>query len=284
MIKKYLELTKPERTLANVITAVAGFLFAATWHIDWALFAATIGGLSLIVASACALNNVIDSGIDAMMPRTKKRALVSGAISKNSALLFAIALGVAGTIVLWVFVSELVILLGIIAYFDYIVLYGYFKRKSKYGTWVGTICGAIPMVAGYCAVAGKIDANAIILYLSMTFWQMAHFYSIAIYRLKDYKAGKIPVWPAVDGIHNTKIQIIIYILAFFFASVSLSLFGKAGVVYAAVMIAANVYWLQKGFSGWKKIEDTKWARRMFGVSLNVLLVFAAILSIATILP
>lgn len=284
MLKKYLGLTKPERTLANVITAGAGFLLASRWHIAFGLFAATLVGLSLLVASACALNNVIDSELDADMPRTKKRALVTGSVSRSSALIFAVLIGILGLAVLWQFVNNLVVLLGVVSYFDYIVLYGYLKRKSKYGTWAGTICGALPMVAGYCAVTDVIDFTAIILYASMTFWQMAHFYSIAIYRLKDYKSGGIPVWPAVDGIQNTKYQIVFFIGVFGLASVSLSLFGPAGYFYAAAMVITSALWLRKAAKGWGSKDDAKWAKGMFVMSLKVLLVFAAAISVGAILP
>ncbi|HSW79468.1 MAG TPA: heme o synthase [Candidatus Saccharimonadales bacterium] len=275
MLKKYVELTKPERTLANVITAAAGFLLASQHSFDLRLFAAMIVGLSLLVASACALNNVIDRKLDVQMARTKKRVLVTGSISPNSALIFSILLGFAGIVILYVYVSWLVVVLGLIAYFDYIVLYGYYKRHSPYGTLVGTICGAIPMVAGYCAVVGKLDITALVLFLSMTFWQMAHFYSIAIFRLKDYKNAGIPVWPAVYGIKNTKIQILFFIIAFMISSVSLSIFGQTGIVYFAILLCACLYWLRIGLRGWKTENDTKWARGMFMVSLKVLMIFAA---------
>lgn len=284
MLKKYVELTKPERTLANVITAGAGFLLASRWHIDFGLFVSTIAGLSLLVASACALNNVIDSELDAHMPRTKQRALVAGTISRTSALLFAILLGVVGIAILGIFVNALVTLLGVIAYFDYIVLYGYSKRKTKYGTWVGTICGALPMVAGYCAVTDSFDITALLLYVSMTLWQMAHFYSIAIYRLKDYKSGGIPVWPAVDGIQNTKFQIVFFIFMFTLVSVSLSLFGTTGYLYAIAMLLINALWLRRASQGWRSKDEAKWAKGMFKESLTVLLVFAAAVSVGAILP
>lgn len=284
MLKKYIELTKPERTMANVITALAGFLLASQFSIDWPLLAATIAGLSLLVASACALNNVIDRRLDVQMSRTKKRVLVTGGVSPTAALVYSILLGLAGILLLYLFVSLLVVTLGLVAYIDYIVLYGYSKRTSPYGTLVGTVCGAIPMVAGYCAVAGRIDVSAVLLFLSMTFWQMAHFYAIAIYRLKDYKNAGIPVWPAVYGIKSAKFQIVFFIIAFMVSSVSLSFFGQTGFIYAAVMATACVYWLRHAVIGWHADKDTKWARGMFMVSLKVLMVFAAGVAFGALLP
>jgi heme o synthase len=284
VLKKYYQLVKPERTYANVITAAAGFLLASKWHIHFLLLVATLVGTSLIVASACVLNNFIDRNIDTKMARTKKRSLATGQINARSALIYASVLGVIGFLLLALYVNSLVVLLGAIAYIDYIILYGVSKRTTVHGTLVGTISGAMPIAAGYCAVTGRIDTGAVILFLAMTFWQMPHFYAIAIYRLKDYKAAKIPVMPAVRGIHTTKVQIMLYTVAFAIAALMLTIFGYTGVVYAVVMALLGVVWLWRGFRGFNIDDDAIWARKMFLFSLKVLLVFALMVSIGGKLP
>jgi protoheme IX farnesyltransferase len=118
----------------------------------------------------------------------------------------------------------------------------------------------------------------------MLTWQMAHFYSIAIFRLDDYKKAGIPVMPAVVGIKNTKLQIMVYIFAYVIAAVDLSLFGYAGLTYLIVMGGLATYWLWKAINGFKVRSDKKWARQMFGFSLVVLLVFSAVLSLDAVLP
>src|ERR1700733_11704561 len=92
----YYQLTKPGIIYGNLITALAGFFLAAKGNIDWGLLAASMIGISLVVASACVFNNYIDRDIDKRMARTKKRALVSGAIKPNDALIFGSVLGFAG--------------------------------------------------------------------------------------------------------------------------------------------------------------------------------------------
>ena len=284
MLKQCIELIKPERTLANVITGLAGFLLASKWHMHATLLVATLGGMSLIVASACALNNYIDRNLDARMPRTKKRVLASKQLAPSLVLGYAVMLGIAGFVVLGLFVNALVTVLGAIAYVDYIVLYGYSKRRSAHSTLIGTISGAMPIAAGYCAVTDRIDAAAIILFMSMVCWQMPHFYAIAIFRMKDYRAGNIPVLPLVKGVHRTKVQMLIYTALFILAALSLSIFGHTGYIYAVVIALLGADWLWRGMHGFHTENDTIWARKMFFFSLKALLVFCLMVAVGGLLP
>jgi protoheme IX farnesyltransferase len=284
LLKQFVELTKPERTLANVITALAGFLLACRWHIPFLLLAATLVGTSLVVASACVLNNYIDRELDTKMPRTKKRVLAVRAMSPRSVLVYAVVLGVIGFAVLWLYVSMLVVILGAIAYFDYIVLYGYSKRHSVHSTLIGTVSGAMPIMAGYCAVTGTIDMAAVLLFFSMVFWQMPHFYAIAIFRMKDYAAGGIPVLPLKKGVYRTKVQMLCYMLAFIFSALLLRRNGYVGTIYTVVIAAVGVLWMWRGVRGFNVDNDVAWARHMFFYSLKALMIFSVMVAIGSILP
>ena len=64
-VEGVIQLVKPGVMYGNVLTGAAGFLLAAQGRIDWLLFAVTIIGMTLVVSSACALNNFLDRDIDA---------------------------------------------------------------------------------------------------------------------------------------------------------------------------------------------------------------------------
>ncbi len=186
-----------------------------------------------------------------------------------------------GGLVLLRYTNWLTFVIGFIAFVDYVVLYGLAKRRSVHGTIVGSIAGAAPVVAGYTALTGRLDAAAVILFLILVFWQMPHFYAIAIYRLKDYKSAHLPVLPAVGGIHATKVQMVVYMVAFIVATLALSAYGYTGYVYTIGMTIIGLIWLGKGIAGFRAANDTTWARRVFVFSLVVLLSFSILVSFGT---
>jgi protoheme IX farnesyltransferase len=282
-VNKYYRLTKPGIVYSNAMTAAAGFLFASDGHVKLWNLLILLFGTSLIIASACVFNNYIDRGIDAKMKRTKKRATANGKISALSVNIYATILGVLGFAVL-AHTNLTTFLIGVLAFFSYVVLYGIAKRKTMHGTLVGTIPGAASLVAGYTAVSGRLDLATLLLFLIMLTWQMAHFYSIAIFRLKDYKSAGLPVMPVVKGVKSTKLQIIAYIFVFIIVTIDLSFFGYTGLSFLFVMSGLGMYWLFKAIDGFKVRSDTKWARDMFGYSLIVLLVLSVMVSLNSFLP
>lgn len=278
-IKAYYRLTKPGIIYGNTIAGIAGFLFASQGMISWMKLAAFMVGLALVIACACVLNNIIDRKIDRKMKRTKKRAMVTGEIGKASAYTYAAVLGSVGFSLLLLFTNWLAALLGAIALVFYVVIYGIAKRKTEYGTLVGTIPGAIPPIAGYAAVTGQFDIASGLIFVAMVMWQMAHFYSIAIFRAKDYAAAGVPVWAVKRGVASTRRQILGFVILFIIASLSLSIFGYTGIVYAFVMAFVGVLWLMRAVQGLRAEEGGAWAGKMFSFSLIVLLTFCGALAV-----
>jgi protoheme IX farnesyltransferase len=284
-VKTYYSLTKPGVLYGNALTAAAGFLLASRGHIDIGLFLSICVGSTLVIASACVLNNYLDQDIDSKMERTKKRAIVNGDIEGWKAVVFSVVLGVLGFVILALFTNWLVVIIGAIGFVDYVVLYGMLsKRLSIHGTLVGSISGAVPILAGYVAVTNAIDIGAILVFIILFLWQMPEFYSIAVYRKKEYAKAGVPVMSVVKGIKNTKIQIFIYTILFVLSTLALTLFGHTGVTYFVIMAALGAYWIWWGFIGLKEESGDAWARKMFRFSLIILLVFCAVISVDFWLP
>jgi protoheme IX farnesyltransferase len=284
-VRAYYSLTKPGVLYGNAITAAAGFFLAARGHIDVLLFLALFVGTTFIIASACVLNNYLDQDIDSIMERTKKRAIVAGKVKGRSAVIFSIVLGVLGVVILALWTNLLVVIIGLIGFIDYVVLYGMLsKRLSVHGTLVGSVSGAMPVLAGYCAVSGMIDAGAIIAFLILFFWQMPEFYSISIYRLKEYKAAGVPVLSVIKGIQRTKIEIMIYTVLFVISTLLLTVFGYTGIIYFIVMLILGLYWIWLGCLGFTAPDADVWSRRMFRFSMITILAVSLMMSIGPVLP
>lgn len=275
---QYYKLTKPGIIYGNSIAAIAGFLLASKTNINPGLGLAMLVGISLIIASGCVVNNYIDRNIDSKMKRTKGRALVVGQIPARNAIIFAIILGIVGSLSLAIFTNWLTLGVALTGYFFYVVMYSIWKRRSVHGTVVGSISGAVPPVVGYVAVTNNFDLGALLLFLVLVFWQMPHFYSIALYRAKEYSAASLPVMSVVYGAHKTKLYIIGYVVTFIIVSLLLAPLGYANNLYLIVMTLLGFLWLRKGLGGFKTKDTEKWARGMFGLSLMVLMGFSIMIA------
>ena len=283
--RSYLQLIKPGITLFNTLTGVAGFLLAASIvPFQLAAFIGMIIGIAAVIASACVFNNILDRDIDKRMKRTAKRDVASGVISVKKAVLFAVVLGLIGFGALSILTNTVTFILGVIAFIWYIAIYGYAKRTTVFSTIIGGVAGALPPAAGYTALTGNIDTAAIILFLIMMFWQMPHFYAIAMFRRSDYASANLPVWSVVYGMKSAKRQILLFTVLFALVSISLTTFGYTGIVYLVGMVALSVYWLYRGITLYNKVDDEKWARQMFGVSLLIMLSMSVLIAIGGYLP
>lgn len=284
-LNAYYQLTKPGVLYGNVLTAAAGFFLAAAGDVDWWLFFATIMGMTLVIASACVINNYLDRDIDSKMERTKKRPSVTGSVPPRNIAIYGTILGIFGFIALALWTNWLVVLIGALGWIIYVWLYGALsKRRSIHGTLVGSISGAMPIAGGYAAVSGAVDAGLIIVFLILFFWQFPEFYSIAIYRRKEYAAANVPVMTVVKGVKSTTWQIFVYTVLYVISTLALSVYGYTGATYFIIMALLGGYWIYLAYQGFGHRTPEKWARQMFKVSMWTILILCLMLSIGPLLP
>jgi protoheme IX farnesyltransferase len=274
VIKNYLQVIKPGIVLGNLIPAAGGLFLASQGHVNIAVLLPALVGISLVIASGCVFNNWIDRNVDREMARTRNRVLAKGLLSSRAALSYGAALGIAGTALLWTLTNRLTALIVLIGFAIYVGLYSlYLKRHSTHATLIGSLAGACPPLAGYCAVSNCLDAGAVILLLIFSLWQMPHSYAIAMFRYEDFAAAAIPVLPVKRGMRTAKKHAVAYMLAFVAATLLLTLGGYAGYAYFAVAAAMGLWWLFMASSGYSTLEDRVWAKRLFVssiVTINVL--------------
>jgi protoheme IX farnesyltransferase len=279
-IKNYLLVTKPGIIFGNLISSAGGFFLASKGRIDIDVLLPTIMGMSLIVASGCVFNNYIDRNMDRKMMRTRNRVLARGLMSPKVAVLYGSLLGVAGAALLWAATNPLSLAIVLTGFTIYVGLYSlYLKRRSVYGTLIGSLAGTAPPLAAYCAVSNCFDMGAVILLLIFGSWQMPHCYAIAVFRCKDYAAAAIPVLPVQRGMPATKRHVIGYMLAFVAATLMLTLSGYTGYTYLAVAALTGLSWLYLAWSGYRTLDDRVWAKKLFVSSVLTITLLSLMMSI-----
>jgi heme o synthase len=240
------EMTKPGITLMVVLTAGLGFLLAETARpgFRFLLLLNTLLGTGLVSAGGSVLNHVLERETDALMRRTANRPLPTGRIGPDAALLFGVALGVAGLAWLAVGTNLLTALLGAAALGGYVFVYTPLKRVSSLATVIGAIPGALPPVMGWSAVTGQVSLAAWVLFGILFFWQMPHFLAIAWLCKEDYASAGFPMLPVLDpeGTRTAR-QMILYGAALVPVSLLPSVLGLMGVLYFAGALALGLAYL-----------------------------------------
>jgi heme o synthase len=279
-IKNYLLVAKPGIVFGNLISAAAGFFLASKGRVDVAALLATLIGISLVVASGCVFNNCVDRKIDRRMIRTRNRTLARGLMSLKIAVSYATILGIAGVALLCAATNLLAVVIVLAGLVIYVGVYSlYMKRNSAYSALIGSLAGATPPLAGYCAVTGHFDMGAVILLLIFSLWQMPHCYAIAVFRLDDYTAAAIPVLPVKQGTAAAKKHMVGYILLFMAATLMLTFGGYTGYSTFAVATVLGLSWMYMAWSGYKASDERLWAKRLFIFSLLTIFSVSVMMSI-----
>lgn len=279
-LSNYILIAKPGIVLGNLVSLAGGFFLASKSDIDLMLLFYTAIGVCLVIASGCIFNNIIDRDIDQLMARTRSRVLVSGVMPLNVSFIYATALGLTGIIVLLIKTNPITVGVALAGFIIYVGVYSlYLKRNSVHGTLVGSLAGATPPVAGYCAVSQEFDTGAALLLLLFSIWQMPHAFAIAIFRLNDYQAAAIPVLPVKRGIGKTKSQIFIYILGFILVTPLLTLTGYTGRWYLVITSLLGCYWLYMAWHGFNAQDDQAWAKKLFLFSIVTVIVLSLMMSL-----
>jgi protoheme IX farnesyltransferase len=232
--KDYFELLKPRVMSLVVFTAVAGMI-VAPGEINPVIGLIAILCIAVGAGASGALNMWYDADIDAVMSRTAKRPIPSGRILPSEALAFGITLSGFSVAVLGLAVN--VLAAGLLAFtiFFYAVIYTmWLKRWTPQNIVIGGAAGAFPPMIGWVAVTGGVSIESITLFLIIFLWTPAHFWALALFKMRDYGAVGVPMLPNVAGEKVTKDQILIYAVLTAACGVAPAVLGFASPVYGVV--------------------------------------------------
>lgn len=260
----YFALTKPRIIELLLITTVPSMVLAAgRWPGLWPVLATLIGG-SLSAGGANALNNYVDRDIDEIMKRTRSRPLARHEVPPSNALVFGIALGVAGFVWLWVTTNLLAAAIATAALLFYVFVYTLrLKRTSTQNIVIGGAAGAAPALVGWAAVTGSLALPAWVLFLVVFYWTPPHFWALAIRYRDDYERAGVPMLPVVVGVEATTRKMLLY--TGLMVAISLLLVPVAGMrwIYLVAAIVLGAWFLWDTWRVYRRPED---AMRLFTTS------------------
>ncbi|OWV72221.1 protoheme IX farnesyltransferase [Rhizobium sp. R634] len=279
--RDYFELLKPRVMSLVVFTAFAG-LVLAPGHINPVLGLIAIICIAVGAGASGALNMWYDADIDAIMSRTANRPIPAGRVAPSEALAFGLVLSGFSVVILGLAVNWLSA--GILAFtiFFYAVVYTmWLKRSTPQNIVIGGAAGAFPPMIGWACVTNSVTIESTVLFFIIFLWTPAHFWALALFKMRDYEAVGVPMLPNVSGERTTKHQIVAYAVLTAVCAVLPSFLSFASFGYGLVAAVLGVIFIYCSIAVWRMPDgDLKMipAKKLFGFSIFYLFaVFSALM-------
>ncbi|MCU4183062.1 heme o synthase [Acidiferrimicrobium sp. IK] len=272
----FVALTKPRIVELLLVTTLPTMVVAARGMPSVTLMLATLAGGTLAAGGANAINMYVDRDIDAVMHRTARRPLVTGAVQPTEALVFAISLEVVAFALLWATVNLLSAVLAVSATLFYVFVYTlWLKRSSVQNIVIGGAAGAVPVLVGWAAVRDQVGLAPVLLFALIFVWTPPHFWALAIRYRDDYRSVSVPMMPAVATFEKTARQIVVYSVLVVAASFGFGWAADMGPLYWASSAVLGVVFCAFAVDLYR-VQTEGRAMRLFHWSISYLtFLFAA---------
>ena len=296
--RDYFSLLKPRVMSLVVFTAATGLVCADTPINPFLAFLAILC-IAVGAGASGALNMAYDSDIDALMRRTRGRAVPAGIIGRAEAAAFGVVLALFSVMLMGLAVNF--VAAGLLAFtivFYALVYTVWLKRSTPQNIVIGGAAGALPPVVGWAAATGTAPLNAWLLFAIIFMWTPPHFWALSLYTSGDYAKAGVPMMPVVRGARSTRRQIFAYSLVLVPLAIAPVFTGLGHLLYALVSVGGGAMFLllaarvlaskagetaqptstQGGDVLYTVKPDAKAARDLFAFSILYLLgLFAALL-------
>lgn len=197
---------------------------------------------------ASALNQVQEVRFDRQMERTRSRPIPSGRISAGFALLIALLLILAGSLILYQGCGWQSMALGLLTILWYNVIYTYLKRITAFAVVPGSVVGALPPLIGWAASgASLMEPAAHSLAVFFFIGQIPHFWLIILSIGKQYEEAGYPSLSAVLSHRQIGRLTLVWVITTGITALFLPFYGSIHSPWLAWVLVAGVVWLIYGF-------------------------------------
>ena len=193
-------LSKPRVVALLVFVAACGMWKAAEGAPSLSVLLAVLLGGALAAAGCNAVNQGLDSDLDAAMRRTRTRPVPAAQVTQRAAILLGGAAVGAAVVAMGLAPNWLSALLTLAAAVIYVFIYTVImKRRSWNNIVIGGAAGALPPLIGAVAVSGEVDAVGLYMFVVVFFWTPPHFWALSLALKSDYAAARVPMLPIIAG-------------------------------------------------------------------------------------
>lgn len=279
-VRDYFALIKFTLSFTVVFSCVICYLLAPkVVAYDWVMIIVLFIAGMLVTGSANAINQAVEKDTDAMMKRTAKRPIASGAMSVSEALTFATIAGIAGVLTMWYFFNLSSALLSAFSLVLYAFIYTPLKKINSIAVLVGALPGALPCLIGWVAGNDDFSAGGWVLFGIQFLWQFPHFWAIAWVAHNDYTTAGFKLLPAKSGPTKfTAVQSVMYSVLMIPVGVLPYYFGLTGILSLWIVMACNIVMVIQSMRLYMNM-DVKSARRvMFSSYIYLPIVLLALLA------
>jgi protoheme IX farnesyltransferase len=285
LVRAYIALMKLRVVELLLISTIPAMILAQQGVPPLGLVFATLVGGTLAAGSANAFNMVLESDLDTLMQRTAKRPLVTGAISKTHAAIFATVIGVLSLVIFWIFTQPLAMVLTAVAIGFYVMVYTMaLKRHTSQNIVWGGAAGCMPVFIGWAAVTNSLSWAAVAFFFVIFFWTPPHFWALAIKYKDDYEAASIPMLPVVADRTVVLRNMWFHTIAMIASSIALIVltdlqwWAMVATIALGLVFAFQLIQLKENSENYNSI-----AAKIFHWSITYLTLFSALLVIAQLL-
>ena len=186
-----MELGKVRISLPISLSALTGYVLYKH-QIDVQAWLLALGVFFMSFSSS-AFNHWQESTIDSKMPRTQKRPIPSGKISKNEAFLIASVYALFGSAILFFSNPPSAVFLSWLTLFFYNLVYTPLKKVSAFAVIPGSFVGALPPMIGWAGAGGDLFSEKILLVAAFFFiGQIPHFWLLLLMFGEQYRLAGLP--------------------------------------------------------------------------------------------
>jgi protoheme IX farnesyltransferase len=195
-----------------------------------------------------------------------------------------VAIEVASFVVLTVWVNLLSAVLALSATAFYVFIYTlWLKRRSKQNIVIGGAAGAVPVLIGWSAVTNSLSWTPVVLFAVIFIWTPPHFRALAVRYRDDYAAADVPMLPVVASLRRTTLEILVYTIVLWAASLLVGPVGELGWIYAVgALLLGGLFTYYAGYLYYlarSDRADVARAMRLFHYSISYLTLLFVLMAV-----